>query len=130
MKIMSILKEKSGLERQVEEAIGIKRKERLLRHFTILEERTQTPCRTKRYFYSNCPIVNYMPKKIKVDGKRYREGNCRFFGTIKWKTWDGWDSYSFKLYTENDSKWWDKLPHSSKRLVNTWLEEYFKAKYK
>ena len=131
MKIMNIFKRKSRLERQVEEVIGVGRKERLLKHFTILEERTQTPCkRRKRYGYSNCPIANYMPSIIKVDGKRYRGGSCNQYGDIWWRTWDGWDDYRFKLYTKNDSKWWDKLLYSSKRLVNTWLEEYFKAKYK
>ena len=130
MKIMNTFKRKSRLERQVE-AIGVKRKERLLKHFAILEERTQTPCRTKRrYSHKNCPITNYMPRIIKVDGKRYREGACDQFGNIWWRTWVGFDRYNFNLYTENDSKWWDKLPYSSKRLVNTWLEEYFKAKYK
>ena len=53
MKIINMFKRKSKLEKQVEEAIGVKRKERLLKHFAILEEKTQTPCRTKGYFYSN-----------------------------------------------------------------------------
>ena len=114
MKIMNMFKRKSKLEKQVEEAIGVKRKERLLKHFAILEEKTQTPCRTKGYFYSNCPIINYMPNIIKVDGKRYREGSCDQFGYIEWRTWGRWGNYGLKLYTENDSKWWNKLPYPSK----------------
>ena len=130
MKIMNVFKHKRRLERQVEEVIGVKRKERLLKHFAILEERTQTPCKTKRrYSYEDCPIVNYMPSIIKVDGERYRGGDCGQLG-CEWRSWNELDKYRFKLYTENDSKWWKKLPYPSKCLVNTWLEEYFKAKYK
>ena len=130
MKIMNTFKRKSRLERQVE-AIGVKRKERLLKHFTRLEKRTQTPCiRKRRYGHKDCPIANYMPATIKVDGKRYRGGGCDQFGNVEWRIWAGWDTFYFKLYTSNDSNWWNKLPYFSKRLINTWLEEYFGRRYK
>ena len=117
MKIMNMFKHKSRLEKQVEEAIGVGRKERLLKHFAILEERTQTPCiRKRRYGHQDCPISNYMPRTIKVDGKRYGRGGCDQFGNVEWRTWDGWDDFWFKLYPSNDSNWWNKLPYFSKRL--------------
>ena len=129
---------KSKLEKEVEKAIGIERKERLLEHFRILEEKTQRKCRiTRKHYLYSCPIASFMPSSIIVGRQCYDRGYVTTANVVIYikhgvniieGTED--DSIKFKIYENRDSDWWFSLPYSSQRLVNLWLEEYFRERKK
>ena len=127
---------KSKLEKEVEKAIGIGRKERLLEHFRVLEEKTQKKCRiTRRFDIDFCPLANYAPARYKHNGTSYwlcfnRRGYVLISREHPELSFEGDIVMKYKIYSILDSDWWESLPYSSQRLVNLWLEEYFRERKK